>query len=90
MIHRLIHLSLVPISEWHFVQLSVWQVLQESPLPVNSNDVSLAWLQGIRIIMAIVAGYISIFIYWCHACPVTFLTCDIIIYRMFFMEMNMA
>ena len=62
-----------------------------SPLPMNSNEVPLAWLQGIRIIMAIVAGYIPIFIYWCgRACPVTFLTCDIIIYRMFFMGNDMA
>ena len=61
-----------------------------SPLPVNSNEVPLAWLQGIGIIMAIVARYISIFINRFCSRRMTFLTRDIIIHRMFFMRNNMT
>src|SRR3990172_13232390 len=58
---------------------------------VEGNNIPFAWLQRIRIIMTIVAGYISIYIgRFCRACAMTFLTCDILVHGMFFMGYYMT
>lgn len=61
-----------------------------SPLPVNSNEIALAWLQWIGIIMAIIARYKPVFINRFCGCRMTFLARDIIIHWVFFMRNNMT